>query len=129
MKKDSFKIGILNLILFIEFFTVVLFVIYFVWVGWSENHQEIKTYEISDLGDGVYVKYSETVSSIPAENYQIAIYKIGNKIFTTRGNIEIYFTEDRPIVEIKESLYVNNQTAIFYVPETGVECTSIVKVG
>lgn len=122
------KFTALDRLLLVLFFIIAAFIFCFLFVCWSENKQEIKSYNISDLGDGVYVKYSETVSNIPAQNYEIAIYKIGDKVYNSRGDIEIYFTENEPCVEIKKSCYVNNETVIFYVPEDGVEYTGFVTV-
>ena len=100
---------------------IISFVAYFVWVNNSERHQEFKSYKISEIESGIYVKYSQVVSNIPANNYEIAIYQVGNEILTTKGNVEIHFTNEEPYVKIKKSIYVNNETAIFYVKENTVE--------
>lgn len=93
---------------------------YFGYVVYKDSKHEFKRYDLQDMGGGIYARYSQTVSNIPAQNYEIAIYQIGNTIYTARGNVDVKFTDESPYAEIKESEFVNETTVILYVPSNGI---------
>ena len=72
---------------------------------------------LEEIENGVYGYYGVTVSSIPAQNYQMITVYYGGSIRTLKGYVKICYTNGEPKIHIKDYNIVNADDIIVYVPK------------
>lgn len=124
--KKYVKIAILVLVIGLIIWGIVSFVM------WAyNNHTQYKEldYTLEEIEDGVYGYYSVTVSSIPAQNYQMITVYYGGSIRTLKGDIQICYTNGEQKIHIKDYNIVNADDIIVYVPKGTIINTGTIEIG
>ena len=73
-------------------------------------------YELMEFGDGVYGYYNAVTSSIPAENYDMITLCFNNKVYTLKGDVNVYYTDEAAKLIWTDTNIVNGDTFDVYVP-------------
>ena len=95
-------------------------IIVFLMVSHLEKHTEIK-YNLSEINDGIYVIYHHTISSIPAQNYDVVEICSDNQLMTFDGTVNITYIDDKPYAIIARYYNaVHSDKINIYVPRGSV---------
>lgn len=91
----------------------------------TEQHE----YELSEIQDGIYVLYQQTISATPAHNYEIATFCSNGVMMTIKGDVNFIIYDDKPIAKIKSTPnMVNCDFATFYINKDMVEYLPTISV-
>ena len=105
-------------------------IISFVMWAYNNNTQyDELEYTLEEIEDGIYGYYGVTVSSIPAQNYQMITVYYGGSIRTLKGDIKICYTNGEPKIHIKDYNIVNADDIIVYVPKGTIINTGTTVIG
>lgn len=85
-------------------------------------------YKLSELQDGVYGIHVVSTSAIPAQNFEMVTVNINGQIYTIKGNVNIYYTDETPKIVWVDYNLVNGDIANLYVPEGTVRYDGVVTV-
>ena len=120
------KIAIWVLVIGLIIWGIVSFV---VWAYNNHTQYDELNYRLEEIEDGVYGYYSVTVSSIPAQNYQMITIYYGGSIRTLKGDIQICYTSGEPKIHIKDYNIVNADIITVYVPKGSIINTGTTGIG
>ena len=112
--KKYVKIAMLVLVIGLIICGIVSFVM---WAYNNQTQYNELNYTLEEIENGVYGYYGVTVSSIPAQNYQMITVYYGGSIRTLKGDIKICYTNGEPKIHIKDYNIVNADDIIVYVPK------------
>ena len=124
--KKYVKIGILLLVIGLIIWGIVSFVM---WTYNNYTQYNELNYALEEIEDGVYGYYSVTVSSIPAQNYQMITVYYSGSIRTLKGNIQICYINGEPKFHIIDYNIVNADDIIVYVPKGTIINTGTIGIG
>lgn len=99
-----------------------------VWAYNNNTQYDELQYQLEELEDGIYGYYSVTVSSIPANNYQIITVYYCGSIRTLKGHVQICYTNNEPKIFIKDYNIVNSDVITIYVPKGSIVNTGVVSI-
>lgn len=89
-----------------------------IWVGDRVTSQNTtREYNLSELQDGIYGIHVVSTSAIPAQNFEMVTVNIDGQIYTIKGNVNVYYTDEAPKIIWIDYNLVNGDTANLYVPE------------
>lgn len=104
-----------------------------VWCGISfikyASYTSTNIYKLDEIEEGVYGYYNVTVSSIPAENYDMITLYFGGRIYTLDGDVKIHYTTEEPKVVWTYRRVVHGDRIEVYVPEGSIIVRPNVNVG
>ena len=91
-----------------------------------EKHNEYQ-YSLIELNDGVYAVYTNAVSNVPANNYEMITICCNGQIRTYKGYVSITYTDKEPYAIVRDYYnLVNGEEVFIYVPYGSVEFQSSV---
>lgn len=101
------------------------------WVYRNNTEYIEKEYSLTEITDGNYGAYTEVVSNIPAQNYQMITLCCNGQICSFKGNVNIvYFNDNQiPKVKIKDYHIVNRDQITIYAPYGSIEIKQSVGIG
>ena len=126
MIKDILKIIVFTLVGTIIIGGIISFVM---WVYNNHTQYDELEYTLEEIEDGVYGYYGVTVSSIPAQNYQMITVYYGGSMRTLKGDIQICYTSGEPKIYIKDYNIVNADDIIVCVPKGTIINTGTTGIG
>jgi hypothetical protein len=126
MIKDIAKIIVFTLVGTLIVGGIISFVM---WVYNNNTKYDELEYALEEIEDGVYGYYGVTVSSIPAQNYQMITVYYGGSMRTLKGDIQICYTSGEPKIYIKDYNIVNADDIIVYVPKGTIINTGTTGIG
>lgn len=93
------------------------------------NYSETREYVLEEIENGKYVVYQRTVSSIPAQNYEIATMVINGSIVTVKGSVNFVFSQENENYVIIERTHIENgDIATIYISKDKVEYADTITV-
>lgn len=90
------------------------------WLGKQAEYHESR-YELEEIENGIYSRHYQTVSTVPAHNYDVVEIFVNGNIRTCKGYVSITYTYETPYVVIMQNNLVNNDKVFLYVPKGTVE--------
>lgn len=90
------------------------------WIGKQAEYHEIR-YELGEIENGIYARYYQTVSIVPAHNYDVVEICVNGNMRTYKGYVSITYTDEMPYVVIMQNNLVNDDKVFLYVPKGTVE--------
>ena len=78
-------------------------------------------YELMEFDDGVYGYYNAVTSNIPAGNYDMITLCFNNKVYTLKGDVNVYYTDEAAKLIWTDTNIVNGDTFDVYVPLGSIE--------
>lgn len=90
------------------------------WLGKQAEYHESR-YELEEIENETYARYYQTVSTVPAHNYDVVEICVNGNIRTYKGNVSITYTDETPYVVIMQNNLVNDDEIFLYVPKGTVE--------
>ena len=93
---------------------------------------ETKKYEckIEEIQNGIYARYQNTASSIPAYNYEIITVCINGQLITYEGNVKFIFAENENKIKVTEKPnIVHSDKVIVYTSKDNIEYLGTVGIG
>lgn len=97
---------------------MVLLVVF--WFKKQAEHTESR-YDLEEIESGVYARYYQTVSSIPAYNYDVAEIFVKGNIYTFKGTVYISYTSENSYAVVMQNNLVNDDKVYLYVPKGTVD--------
>lgn len=101
---------------------IIVFVV-FLAVFWFKKQAEYteNRYELEEIESGIYARYYQTVSSIPAHNYDVAEICVNGNIYTFKGIVYISYTSENPYAVVMQNNLVNDDKVYLHVPKGTVD--------
>lgn len=101
---------------------IIIFVLLSIirWIGKQAEYHESR-YELEEIENGIYVRYYQTVSTVPAHNYDVVEICVNGNIRTYKGYVSITYIDETPYVVIMQNNLVNDDKVFLYVPKGTVE--------
>lgn len=95
----------------------------FALICWLEKQSEYheSRYELEEIEGGIYAMYYQTVSTVPAHNYDVVEICVNGNMRTYKGYVSITYTEKTPYVVIMQNNLVNDDKVYLYIPKGTVE--------
>ena len=93
------------------------------------NQYTENEYQLDEMNDGVYAIYYTTHSRAPAYNYEVVTLCCNRNIYTFKGNVNIFFTDNEPYAKVKNYNTVNSDDIYVYVPQGTVSYQPSVYIG
>lgn len=90
------------------------------WFGKQAKYHESR-YELEEIKNGTYARYYQTISIVPAHNYDVVEICVNGNIRTYKGYASITYTDEMPYVVIMQNNLVNDDKVFLYVPKGTVE--------
>lgn len=87
-----------------------------IWFKKQAEYTESR-YDLEEIESGIYARYYQTVSSIPAHNYDVAEICISGNIYTFKGTVCISYTSENPYAVVMQNNLVNDDKVYLYVPK------------
>ncbi len=85
----------------------------------AEYHEN--RYSLEEIKTGTYARYYQTVSTIPAHNYDVVEICANGNIRTYKGYVSITYTNKSPYAVVMQNSLVNDDKVYLYVPKGTVE--------
>lgn len=90
------------------------------WFGKQAEYHENK-YDLEEIDSGIYARYYQTVSTVPAHNYDVVEICINGNIRTYKGYLSITYASENPYALVMQNNLVNDDNVYLYVPKGTVE--------
>lgn len=87
----------------------------------KESKYTESRYDLEEIESGIYARYYQTVSAIPAQNYDVMEVCINSRIYTYKGTVNISYTSGKPYVVVMQNNLVNDDKVYLYVPKGMVD--------
>lgn len=105
---------------------VAVLVIIFLDIGLGFYVQKQSEYhntkcELEEIESGIYTRYYQIVSSIPAHNYDVVEICINGNMRTYKGTVRITYTTEHPYAIIMQNNLVNSDKVFLYIPKGTVD--------
>lgn len=121
--KKFFKAIIAIIVIAVGIVALILF------LNWANKTEKYEC-EIEEIQSGIYARYQNTASSIPADNYEIITVCINGQLITYKGNVEFIFVENENKIEVTEKPnIVHSDKVIVYTSKDSVEYLGTVGIG
>ncbi len=98
---------------------LIVVVVVSVLVKKSEYHES--RYDLEEIRSGTYARYYQTVSTVPAHNYDVVEICVDDNIRTYKGYVSITYTSKYPYAVVMQNSLVNDDEVYLYVPKGTVE--------
>lgn len=85
----------------------------------AEYHES--SYSLEEIKSGIYARYYQTVSTVPAHNYDVVEICADGNIRTYKGYVSITYTSESPYAVVMQNSLVNDDKVYLYVPKGTVE--------
>ena len=82
----------------------------------SSTFEDPAEYNLLPIKDGCYVIVTECISAIPANNYTMIFYRVGEQFYTGKGKVQFYNTEGPAKIVIRNNNIVYGDHYYIYVP-------------
>lgn len=95
----------------------------FTLIRWLEKQAEYheSRCELEEIEGGIYAMYYQTVSTVPAHNYDVVEICVNGNMRTYKGYVSITYTDETPYVVIMQNNLVNDDKVFLYVQKGTVE--------
>lgn len=95
----------------------------FALIRWLEKQSEYheSRCELEEIEGGIYAMYYQTVSTVPAHNYDVVEICVNGNMRTYKGYVSITYTDETPYVVIMQNNLVNDDKVFLYVQKGTVE--------
>ena len=90
------------------------------WFAKQAEYTETRC-DLEEIENGTYARYYQTVSAVPAHNYDVVEICINGNVRTYKGYVSITYTEGNPYAVIMQNHLVNGNKVFLYVPKGTVE--------
>ena len=102
---------------------IVIFLIFLVAIcaNYIQEYTE-NTYSLEEVEDGIYLITYKVSSSIPAENYDVAMICVNGNLLEYEGDVRVVYTENEPYCVVGS--YVNRVRSDYvtvYIPKGSVK--------